>query len=244
MKTLIDGDIVVYRVACTCEDEVEQVAYWRMEDTLKDIADATNATNSVMYLTGRDNFRRTIDPTYKANRTQERPKFWQACRDYLIKKHNAIVIDGFEADDALGWDQTDETVICSIDKDLLMVPGKHYNWVKKEFTTVTEDSGMQAFFRQLLVGDTSDNVFGIKGIGPKKAEKALGELFTFGELFDKVRSMYDDDKRLLLNCNLLWIMRKQGEKWEDRFPDFAYLLKSDEELPSEHQQTGEGQAEV
>lgn len=244
MKTLIDGDIVVYRVACTCEDEVEQVAYWRMEDTLKDIADATNATNSVMYLTGRDNFRRTIDPTYKANRTQERPKFWQACRDYLIKKHNAVVIDGFEADDALGWDQTDETVICSIDKDLLMVPGKHYNWVKKEFTTVTEDSGMQAFFRQLLVGDTSDNVFGIKGIGPKKAEKALGELFTFGELFDKVRSMYDDDKRLLLNCNLLWIMRKQGEKWEDRFPDFAYLLKSDEELPSEHQQTGEGQAEV
>lgn len=244
MKTLIDGDIVVYRVACTCEDEVEQVAYWRMEDTLKDIADATNATNSVMYLTGRDNFRRTIDPTYKANRTQERPKFWQACRDYLIKKHNAVVIDGFEADDALGWDQTDETVICSIDKDLLMVPGKHYNWVKKEFTTVTEDSGMQAFFRQLLVGDTSDNVFGIKGIGPKKAEKALGELFTFGELFDKVRSMYDDDKRLLLNCNLLWIMRKQGEKWEDRFPDFAYLLKSDEELPSEHQQTGEGQAEI
>lgn len=244
MKTLIDGDIVVYRVACTCEDEVEQVAYWRMEDTLKDIADATNATNSVMYLTGRDNFRRTIDPTYKANRTQERPKFWQACRDYLIKKHNAVVIDGFEADDALGWDQTDKTVICSIDKDLLMVPGKHYNWVKKEFTTVTEDSGMQAFFRQLLVGDTSDNVFGIKGIGPKKAEKALGELFTFGELFDKVRSMYDDDKRLLLNCNLLWIMRKQGEKWEDRFPDFAYLLKSDEELPSEHQQTGEGQAEV
>jgi len=244
MKTLIDGDIVVYRVACTCEDEVEQVAYWRMEDTLKDIADATNATNSVMYLTGSNNFRRTIDPTYKANRTQERPKFWQACRDYLIKKHNAIVIDGFEADDALGWDQTDETVICSIDKDLLMVPGKHYNWVKKEFTTVTEDSGMQAFFRQLLVGDTSDNVFGIKGIGPKKAEKALGELFTFGELFDKVRSMYDDDKRLLLNCNLLWIMRKQGEKWEDKFPDFAYLLKSNEELPSEHQQTGEGQAEV
>jgi len=69
-------------------------------------------------------------------------------------------------------------------------------------------------------------------------------LFTFGELFDKVRSMYDDDKRLLLNCNLLWIMRKQGEKWEDKFPDFAYLLKSNEELPSEHQQTGEGQAEV
>jgi len=244
MRTLIDGDIVVYRVACTCEDEVEQVAYWRMEDTLKDIAEAVGTTDSTLFLTGSNNFRRTLDPTYKANRTQERPKYWQACRDYLVKKHKAILVEGYEADDALGWNQTNETTICSIDKDLLMVPGNHYNWVKKEFTKVTEDVGYMSFFTQLLVGDTSDNVFGIKGIGPKKAEKALGELSTFGELFDKVRSMYDDDKRLLLNCNLLWIMQKEGEMWEDRFPIFADLLKSNEELQREHEEGSEGQAEV
>ena len=245
MKALIDGDILVYRVACTCEDEVEQVAYWRMEDTLKDIKEATNTDNSVLYLTGRNNFRRIIDPTYKANRPEERPKHWQACRDYLVNKHKAVLIDGFEADDAMGWDQTDETIICTNDKDLLMIPGKHYNWVKKEFKTVTESEGMQTFFRQLLIGDVSDNVFGIFGIGPKKAEKALGELFTFGELFDKVRSMYDDDKRLLLNCDLLWIMRKGGETWGDRFPSSASLLRStDEKLQSEQQQASEGQAEI
>ena len=245
MKTLIDGDIVVYRVACTCEDEVEQVAYWRMEDTLKDIAEAVSSTSSDIYLTGSNNFRRTLDPTYKANRTQERPKFWQACREYLIYKHNAILVDNYEADDALGWNQTEETTICSIDKDLLMVPGNHYNWVKKQFTTVTEKDGFRSFFNQLLIGDVSDNVFGIKGIGPKKAEKAFDGLFTFGDLFDKVRSMYDDDKRLLLNCNLLWIMRKEGQMWEDRFPNFAYLLKSsNEELQRKHEEGSKGQAEV
>lgn len=225
-KLLIDSDILVYRVACTCEDEVEQVAKWRIDDSIKDIFEATESTDATFYLTGRDNFRKNLDPTYKANRTQERPKYWQACRDYLASKYKATIIDNYEADDAMGWSQTDSTVICSIDKDLLMIPGKHYNWVRKEWTTVTEDSANQTFYRQLLIGDTSDNVFGIKGIGPKKAEKALAELSTVEELFDKVRSMYDDDKRMLLNCNLLWIMRKEGEMWQNRFPELASVLFS------------------
>lgn len=225
-KLLIDGDIAVYRVACTCEDEVEQVAKWRINDTMTDILEATEADSHVVYLTGRDNFRKNLDPTYKANRTQERPTFWQACRDHLVNKYKAVIVDNYEADDAMGWNQTDDTVICSIDKDMLMIPGKHYNWVRKEWTTVTEDSANQTFYRQLLIGDTSDNVFGIKGIGPKKAEKALGELSTVEELFDKVRSMYDDDKRMLLNCNLLWIMRKEGEMWQNKYPELASILFS------------------
>jgi DNA polymerase-1 len=201
-----------------------------MEDSLKEILEALGTDDYVMYLTGSNNFRRQIDPNYKANRPDERPKHWQACRDYLIKKHKAILVDGAEADDALGWNQTDDTIICSIDKDLLMILGKHYNWVKKEFTTVTHESALQTFHRQLLIGDTSDNVFGIKGIGPKKAEKALGSLDNHGELFSTVRAMYNDDQRLLLNCNLLWIMRKEGEKWEDAFVELAASLKESESL--------------
>lgn len=225
MKLLIDADILVYRVACTCEDEVEQIAFWRMEDTLKDILEATETTDFVMYLTGSNNFRRALDPTYKANRKQERPKHWQACRNYLEKKYKAVVVDNYEADDALGFNQTTETIVVSIDKDLLMIPGKHYNWVKKEWTTVTEEDSQQTFYRQLLIGDTSDNVFGISGIGPKKAERALCELSTVEELFDKVRAMYDEDKRMLLNCNLLWIMREEGKMWQDVYPELAgYLL--------------------
>lgn len=226
MHILLDGDILNYRVACTCEDEVAQVAYWRMEDTLKDVFDAIGTTSCTIFLTGSNNFRKKIDPLYKANRTQERPQHWQACRDYLVKKHKAVIVEGMEADDGMAWNQTTETTIASIDKDLLMIPGHHYNWVKKEFKEVTEDMAQQFFYQQLLIGDVSDNVFGIRGIGPKKAEKALGELFTVDDLFEKVRAMYDDDKRLLNNCNLLWIMRKEGEMWQDRFPHLASLLFS------------------
>lgn len=226
MKLLIDSDILIYRVSCTCEEEFVQIAYWRLEDYLKDIQESTNCNEYTLYLTGSSNFRRALDPTYKANRPDERPKHWQACRDYFIKKHNAVVVEGAEADDALGWNQTAETIICSIDKDLMMIPGRHYNFVHKEFKTVTEESAQQMFYQQLLIGDRSDNVFGIRGIGPKKAEAALGELCTVEELFEKVRAMYDDDKRLLLNCNLLWIQRKQGELWQDAYPHLASILFS------------------
>jgi DNA polymerase-1 len=226
MKLLIDADAIVYRVACTCEDEVAQVAYWRMQDTITDLYSATDCTEAEFYLTGTNNFRKRLDPTYKANRTQERPIHWQACREWLVKKHQAVIIDNYEADDKLGWTQALDTIICSVDKDLKMIPGQHYNWVRKEWLTVTEDMAQQFFYQQLLIGDTSDNVFGIRGIGSVKAEKALGELFTVEDLFEKVRAMYDDDKRLLNNCNLLWIMRKEGEMWQDRYPQLASVLFS------------------
>jgi hypothetical protein len=63
MKALIDADILVYRIACTCEDEIAQVAYWRMEDSLKEILEALGTDDYVMYLTGSNNFRRQIDPS-------------------------------------------------------------------------------------------------------------------------------------------------------------------------------------
>jgi len=31
---------------------------------------------------------------------------------------------------------------------------------------------------------------------------------------------------MLLNCNLLWIMRKEGEMWLDKYPELASILFS------------------
>jgi hypothetical protein len=87
-----------------------------------------------------------------------------------------VLTDGFEADDALALAQTEDTIICSIDKDLLMVPGRHYNWRKEEFTDVTYESGVKWFCTQLLQGDWStDSIIGCghletKVYGPKAAK--------------------------------------------------------------------------
>ena len=218
MKALIDADIVAYRVACTLqEDDAEDFAYARTEDLVDQILVNTEATEYRLFLTGKDNFRYKIYPEYKAHRPKEKPFWLESIRSYLRATFNAEVVDGQEADDALGINQTDDTVICSIDKDLLMIPGKHYNFVKDEFITVTKEDGIKHFYMQCLQGDRSDNIKGIPGIGVKKAEKLLKGLVTEQELFNKVREAYSNDEEFLMNGRVLWIRQKDNEDWKDKF---------------------------
>jgi len=218
MKALIDADIVAYRVACTCqEDDAQDFVFARLEDLVDSILVNTEATEYRLFLTGKDNFRYTIYPEYKAHRPKEKPFWLEAARQYLIATFNAEVIDGQEADDAMGIYQTEDTIICSIDKDLLMIPGRHYNFVKDEFITVTEESGIRHFYIQCLTGDRADNIKGIEKIGPKKAEKLLAECITEKEMFDAVRNAYSNDEEFIMNARVLWIRRKDNEDWKDRF---------------------------
>ena len=222
MKALIDADIVAYRVACTLEDDdAEDFVYARAEDLVDQILVNTEATEYRLFLTGKNNFRYTIYPEYKAHRPKEKPFWLEKCRQYLIATFNAEVIDGQEADDALGIAQTEDTIICSIDKDLLMIPGRHYNFVKDEFQEVTNDSGMLHFYMQCLTGDRSDNIKGIEKIGPKKAEKILAGCVTEQELFNAVRDAYSNDEEFLMNGRVLWIRRKENEDWKDRFNELV-----------------------
>lgn len=216
MKCLIDGDIVTYRAACSAIGEEQWVALARADKTIQDILEETKSDSYIVYLTGSNNFRREIAPSYKAHRPEERPEHWQAVREFLVTHHNGHIVDGYEADDALGIAQTTSgnTVICSIDKDLLQVPGIHYNFVKKEWKTVTHEEGIRALYTQSLVGDRSDNIEGIRGIGPVKAKQALCSCETEEELYDKCRSMYGDDERFHLNMKLLYIWRKPADNWE------------------------------
>ena len=218
MKALIDADIVAYRVACTLEDDdAEDFVYARAEDLIDNILVNTEATEYRLFLSGKNNFRYTIYPEYKAHRPKEKPFWLEKCRQYLIATFNAEVVDGQEADDALGIAQTEDTIICSIDKDLLMIPGRHYNFVKDEFQEVTNDSGMRHFYMQCLTGDRSDNIKGIEQIGPKKAEKILAGCVTEQELFNAVREAYSNDEEFLMNGRVLWIRRKENEDWKERF---------------------------
>ena len=67
----------------------------------------------------------------------------------------------------------DDTVIVTVDKDLLQIKGNHWNPVKKE-ADVVED-GYELFLTQWLTGDATDGYPGLKGIGPKKAAKFIEE---------------------------------------------------------------------
>ena len=216
MRALVDGDIVVYRAAASAKGEEQWIAQARADQMIQDILADTGATTYNVYLTGSNNFRREIAPSYKANRPDDRPEHWLAVREFLVTQHKAQMCDGYEADDELGIQQDKETlttVICSIDKDLLQIPGRHYNFVKKIHNVVERDQGLKHLYMQSLIGDKSDNIIGVEGIGPVKAERALAELLP-EEWYDKCRELYNDDERFHLNMKLLYIWQKPNDMWE------------------------------
>lgn len=221
---LIDGDILVYRTAFSCEDKTEMEALVQLDTYIEEILFNSGAGEYKIFLSDSEgNFRKKLWPSYKANRKQPKPKHYEALRNHLIKVELSEVAWGQEADDALGIAQDETTIICSIDKDLLMVEGWHYNFVRDEHFEVTKEEGLRNFYRQLLTGDTVDNVPGIFGIGPKKADDLLANCFFEDEYNEVVLKAYKDyfphcSKEAVINHiniigRLLYIRRKEGEEW-------------------------------
>lgn len=194
-----------------------------MDDMVEGVLDATSAEEYQVFLTGKGNFRDEVGVTvkYKGNRSGGgRPHHYQNLRDHLVNVWGATVVDGMEADDALGINQTENTIICSIDKDLLTIPGKHYNWNKREFIDITEYEGWFNFYRQMLTGDRTDNIFSVMKDTPaqiKKAEHMLAGL-SVEEMKCFVGLMYaiefdSPEERMLENGKLLFIKQNNIE-WE------------------------------
>ena len=135
--------------------------------------------NIEYFLTGKGNFREqiaTIKP-YKGNRKDARkPEHYEAIRDYLVSRYGAEIVDGQEADDAIGIRATElgeDCVIVSTDKDLDTIPGEHYNWVEKRSYCVSVSEAYRNFYIQVLTGDSTDNIPGIYGVATKTAKRIL-----------------------------------------------------------------------
>lgn len=196
-----------------------------MDRSIENIIQASGCTDYKLFVSGKNNFRHEIYPNYKANRTLS-PKWREDCRQHLIKKWGAIEATGCEADDLCGIYQSENTIICGIDKDLLQIPGKHFSWeiirkgkIVREayFKEISELEGLRTFYKQILIGDTSDNIEGIYGIGSVKASEYIDDLDTEDEMFAKVQELYHDYlDRMWMNLDLLWIMREPGTPYSLR----------------------------
>lgn len=173
----VDGDIIAYRTAAVCEDHFEGACDAIIASTIKDIATDTGISRMRIYLSGERNFRYDIAKTkpYKGNRaTMVAPKYLNHCKEYMIKNYRAIRVHGFEADDGIASDMTQNNAIhCGIDKDILQIAGDHYNYVNKEWQHVTEEEALITLYRQILMGDNSDNIPGLPRVGAKTAEKVI-----------------------------------------------------------------------
>lgn len=177
------------------------------------------------FLTNKGSFReKEVDPTYKMNRKDmRRPAHLAGCKQYLTNRHGAVCEAGvYEADDLLAIRSTElqalggpEPIICSIDKDLKQVPGWHWDFVKKKLVYINERQGHLNFYAQLLIGDPTDGIVGLKGIGPKTADKILKGLVTERDMYVAVlKTWLDRQERIegesdeLYYARILWTVRK------------------------------------
>jgi hypothetical protein len=211
--------------------------------TVQMILNRFEATSYKLYLTSNDksNYRFKVAKTrpYKGNRTAPKPVHYDAIREYLLQCWNAELVTGIEADDAMGIEQCrhlpGESVICSIDKDMNIIRGHHYNFVTDVLYTTTyfghlelydlggnkakkslRGGGLKWFYAQMLLGDSADNIPGVSMCGPVKVFKLLSECKTEEELYKTVLKVYTNKQiegRFEEVANLLWIQQKENAMW-------------------------------
>lgn len=239
-KVLIDGDIIAYRAAFATQDLYPQDAKSKVVELVEYILEQTidlpfpSKSDYIVYLTGKTNFRFDIAKSYpyKGNRAAtEKPIHLGVARDHMVEMYDAIVSDNEEADDLIAKEaaaQDYKCVVASIDKDMLQLPCWHFNFGKSTWSKVSEFEGTLFFYTQLLTGDTADNIKGLHGIGPKKAEKLLTDCKDEDELWDAVFKAYDGNlDRIIENGRLLWLRRYENEMWEP--PNGAESMGTDQD---------------
>lgn len=171
----------------------------------------------VIFDAGRKTFRQDIYTKYKAHRPAPPeelvPQFSlirKACEAFGVP---SAELDGYEADDLLaayaktGNRLNDKVEIISADKDLmqLLKPGiTMWDPIKEKAIneqTVLEKFGVtpdKVIDVQALCGDSSDNIPGVPGIGPKTAAELIQQFGSLESLLENVDQIKQPRRRDLL----------------------------------------------
>lgn len=187
---LIDGDILAYQASVVSERETdwgdglwtlhawEEEAIAAFQTQLNGILNKLGTESFIIAFSDSKNWRKDVLPTYKSNRANTRkPMLLKFIRGWANDRFVCKTIENLEGDDVLGITATQvplgDYVICTIDKDLKTIPGKHYNFGKDEIFEIDQDTADYWHMIQTLTGDTTDGYAGCKGVGIKTAEKLL-----------------------------------------------------------------------
>ncbi len=206
--------------------------------------------------------RKEIDPNYKANRPEppeELKRQLPVAIEWIRKMgFKQIEIPGYEADDIIGSlaeyakKRGIKVQIVSHDKDLYQLIDDEritiYDPVKK--MEIDEERCREKFGvepRQIvdylaLVGDASDNIPGVRGIGPKGASKLLRQFGTLENIYanlekidnPRVRKLLEEGKKNAFLSKRLATLHDHILPPEDlesfRFPDYNPILKIADDL--------------
>jgi hypothetical protein len=195
-------------------------------------------------------FREVVAVTkpYKGTRKGDKPFHFDNITAYLLANYDCRVSNGLEADDLMAMEQfnREDTIICTRDKDLRMVPGWHYGWecgkqpsfgpelvdargwLKLNHKKELKGVGLKFFFAQMLTGDTVDNIPGCKRVGDVGAMKLLEPCNTKREhelaVIAAYQNAYPDNWKDMIEeqSKLLWMVRELDDKGQPIFYEWKY----------------------
>lgn len=194
-KVLIDADSLVYILGWDVKDlpndpENYPTVIQKTDEFAANILNACGAEFYLGFLKGsQPTFRHIANPQYKANRktgTNDWLNAWDAViKHRLVTYWKFIQVEGMEAEDAVSimarvysLNGTPDLVLAHIDKDLNQIPGKHYDYKKLIEYDITPDEATYNLFTQVLVGDSTDNLPGLGGVGKVGAKNILAHCQT------------------------------------------------------------------
>ena len=228
MLTLIDGNSLVFRAyygvhsALTRSDGMPTGAVYGFFNMILPTLAAAKPNDSFVCVfdASRISFRQDIYPAYKANRSETPADLISQSELIRIGIHEmgvpVLCIPGVEADDVIATlatqycNQADSTRIITGDKDLMQLVSDCvflYDGMKdkevheKEVLEKFNVKPNQVIDVQSLMGDSTDNVPGVPGIGPKKAAELINEFGTLDNLYKNLDSVKNERIRNLLIDN-------------------------------------------
>lgn len=229
---LVDGYGLIFRAyyalpptMSTAEGEQTNAVYG-FASMLLDVLRQRDPEYAVIALEGGKTFRHDIDPNYKGTRS-ETPEDLKAQVNRVLELIDVLGLpvqqkDRYEADDVIGTlsrelaDKGHQVIIITGDSDLLqlvddnilvVLPGAKRFGDFREFNpaAVIERYGFGPEYvpdYKGLVGDTSDNIPGVPGIGDKTAKKLIDQFGSLEEIIAHVDDVTPTRARNALSANI------------------------------------------
>ena len=179
---------------------------------------------------------------YKGQRKGEDKYFYSDKYDdmayvfqYVKERYQTLFFEDLEADDILSMLQREESFIFSHDKDLLQVPGWHWDMDRYELKFITEEQGFVSLLSQILTGDATDNFGGLAGFGAvamdKFKEKMQVESMKAEHMVYYVMKLYTDKHGVLKGFDTfveMWALASmkldRGDHFRDKYATAFYLM--------------------
>lgn len=202
-----------FRIEDVVSTEPVSYCLGTLKKALENIKKLEGFRKSILLIGGGNNFRSSLPlpDLYKGSRKDmKKPTHLDACRNYLIKYHNAFIINGVEADDVVvGLTQilTSKGLDCiawNVDKDFTqsLLPVKYFNPIHQKLITLeggvgelhltktgVKGSGLKWLLLQVMLGDSTDDYspkqFFSKKYGDKGFYNDFHEIDNLRDLSDK-----------------------------------------------------------